>query len=111
MGSRWQMLLDGSLASLTSYLETLPEPHIVCDRSYRVVAANAAYRARCRGASVVGQTCYRASHRYSAPCDRVGEDCPVKESLRTGLRATAIHRHFRDSGETFERIDVSPARV
>jgi len=99
-----------SLASLTSYLETLPEPHILCDRSYRVVAANAAYRARCRGAAVVGQTCYRASHRYSVPCDRVGEDCPVKESLETGVRATAIHRHFRDSGETFERIDVSPVR-
>jgi DNA-binding NtrC family response regulator len=104
------MSQSGSLATLTSYLETLPEPHIVCDRGYRVVAANAAYRARCPGVSVLGQTCYRASHRYKVPCDRIGEDCPVKESLETGLRATAIHRHFRDSGETFERIDVAPVR-
>ena len=104
------MSQSGSLATLTSYLETLLEPHIVCDRGYRVVAANAAYRARCPGVSVVGQTCYRASHRYKVPCDRIGEDCPVKESLETGLRATAIHRHFRDSGETFERIDVAPVR-
>ncbi len=45
------------LASLTSFLETLPEPHILCDRSYKIVGANAAYRARWPpGARVIGKT-------------------------------------------------------
>ena len=35
------------LPELVSFLETLPEPHILCDRSYRILAANAAYRANC----------------------------------------------------------------
>lgn len=33
------------LPELVSFLESLPEPHILCDRSYRILAANAAYRA------------------------------------------------------------------
>ena len=31
---------------LAGYLESLPEPHILCDASYRIVAANADYRQR-----------------------------------------------------------------
>ncbi len=33
------------LPELVSFLETLAEPHILCDRDYRIIAANAAYRA------------------------------------------------------------------
>jgi hypothetical protein len=32
------------LSELTSYLEGLPEPHILFDAQYRILAANAAYR-------------------------------------------------------------------
>ena len=100
-----------TLASLTSFLETQPEPHILCDRNYRIVAANAAYRARCRlGARVVGQTCYGVSHRYSEPCDRNGDTCPLADSLRSGRRETAVHQHHRATGEVLESIDVSPVR-
>ena len=35
------------LPELVSFIETLSEPHILCDRSYRILAANAAYRANC----------------------------------------------------------------
>ena len=47
------------LPELVSYLEGLPEPHILFDRQYRIVAANAAYRRQFSPrASVVGRTCY-----------------------------------------------------
>jgi SAM-dependent methyltransferase len=36
---------QAALAELFSFLETFPEPHILCDRDYRILAANAAYRA------------------------------------------------------------------
>ena len=32
------------LPELLSYLESLAEPHILLDRQYRIMAANAAYR-------------------------------------------------------------------
>lgn len=57
--------MDGVLPELVSYLEGLPEPHILFDRQYRIVAANAAYRAQFSPhASVVGRTCYEVSHRF-----------------------------------------------
>jgi len=31
-------------AELQSYLDTLPDPHILFDQRYRILAANAAYR-------------------------------------------------------------------
>ena len=31
---------------LVSFLEGLSEPHILCDRNYRILAANEAYRAK-----------------------------------------------------------------
>jgi len=32
------------LPELTAFLEGLPEPHILFDANYRILAANAAYR-------------------------------------------------------------------
>ena len=70
------------LPELVSFLETLAEPHILCDRDYRIIAANAAYRASWPdGRNVIGRTCYDVSHHYSVPCDRAGESCPLARSL------------------------------
>ena len=71
------------LPELVSFLETFPEPHILCDRDYRILAANAAYRRSWPEArSVIGRTCYDVSHHYSVPCDRAGESCPLARSLQ-----------------------------
>ncbi len=111
IGAERQSMQPRNPASLPSFLETLPEPHILCDRDYRIVAANAAYRKRCKpGAAIVGRTCYQASHRYAEPCDRMGESCPVSRSLKSGRRETALHLHHRASGEVYENIEVSPVR-
>ena len=73
------------LPELVSFLETLPEPHILCDRSYRILAANAAYRANCGpGADLIGRKCFEVSHRYPVPCDQAGESCPLARSLVSG---------------------------
>jgi PAS domain-containing protein len=61
------------LPELTSYLEGLPEPHILFDSQYRILAANAAYREQFSpGRSVVGRTCYEVSHHFNVPCDQGG---------------------------------------
>ena len=44
------------------------------DTRYRIVAANAAYRAQfAPRASVLGRTCYEVSHHIAVPCDQAGE--------------------------------------
>lgn len=96
---------------LVSFLEGLSEPHILCDRNYRILAANEAYRAKWVGQQkVVGRTCYEVSHRYSVPCDQAGESCPLQNSLRSGQRERVVHLHHTHLGEQLENIELSPIR-
>jgi transcriptional regulator with PAS, ATPase and Fis domain len=100
-----------SLSELVSFLETLPEPHILCDRGYRIIAANEAYRQHWVGTSdIVGRKCYEVSHRYTVPCDQAGESCPLQRSLRSGQRERVLHLHHTPHGESFENIELSPIR-
>ena len=96
---------------LVSYLETLSEPHILFDRQYRILAANAAYRRQNGdGADVVGRTCYAVSHHYSVPCDQAGESCPLARSLASGGRERVLHLHHTPKGEAYVNIELSPVR-
>ncbi len=99
------------LPELVSFLDSLPEPHILCDRSYRILAANAAYRANCgRPEDLIGRKCYEVSHRYPVPCDQAGESCPLARSLISGQRERVVHLHHTSSGESYENIELSPVR-
>lgn len=99
------------LPELVSFIESLSEPHILCDRNYRVVAANAAYRSQCAtGPSVIGRRCYEVSHRYSVPCDQAGESCPLRKSLSSGQREKVLHLHHTARGEEYVNIELSPLR-
>jgi transcriptional regulator with PAS, ATPase and Fis domain len=100
---------QSSLPELIGFLESLPEPHIVCDREYRIVAANAAFR-RIFGDrhAVVGRTCYAVSHHFSLPCDQAGEACPLQRSLSSGQRERVLHLHHTPQGEAYVNIELSP---
>ena len=96
---------------LVSFLESLSEPHILCHRDYRILAANKAYRERWpEQPQIVGQTCYEVSHRYAMPCDQMGESCPLQRSLLSGTRERVLHLHHTPQGEKFENIELSPIR-
>ena len=96
---------------LVSFLESLSEPHILCDRDYRILAANKAYRDKWQGQQrIVGRTCYEVSHRYKLPCDQAGESCPLQRSLYSGERERVVHLHHTPHGERFENIELSPIR-
>jgi DNA-binding NtrC family response regulator len=97
------------LPELGSYLEGLPEPHIVFDRQYRIVVANAAYRRQFspRG-SVIGRTCHEVSHRFSLPCDQAGESCPLTRSRSSGQRERVLHLHHTPRGEAYVNIELTP---
>jgi len=99
------------LPELVSFIDTLPEPHILCDRQYRVLAANTAYR-RSFGENQIftGRTCFDISHHFKVPCDQAGETCPVKQSLRSGQRERVLHLHQTPQGEAYVNIELSPIR-
>ncbi len=99
------------LPELVSYLEGLSEPHILFDRQYRILAANAAYRRQfAPHGSVVGRTCYEVSHRYAVPCDQAGESCPLARARESGQRERVLHLHHTPQGEAYVNIELVPLR-
>ena len=94
---------------LAASLEALPEPHILLDRGYRIVAANAAYRRQYgQGAPVVGRTCHAVSHHSAVPCDQAGEACPLARALASGQRERVLHLHHTPRGEDYVQIELLP---
>jgi DNA-binding NtrC family response regulator len=97
------------LPELMSFVEGLPEPHILFDSQYRILAANAAYRRQFSpDRSVVGRTCYEVSHRFSVPCDQAGESCPLARSRESGQRERVLHLHHTSKGEEYVNIELAP---
>ncbi len=97
------------LPELMSFIEGLPEPHILFDTQYRILAANAAYRRQFSPQhSVVGRTCYEVSHRFSVPCDEAGESCPLARSRESGQRERVLHLHHTPKGEEYVNIELAP---
>ena len=99
------------LSELLSFLDGLPEPRIVMNADYRIVAANAAYIKEFGGdLPVAGRTCYEVSHHFTVPCDQAGESCPLKQSLETGEPQRVLHLHHTPRGEEHVAVETTPIR-
>ncbi|MBC7173015.1 MAG: sigma 54-interacting transcriptional regulator, partial [Polyangiaceae bacterium] len=90
---------------LEKELASLDRPAILLDADYRIVAANAAYRAHYGRAPRLGHDrCFAVSHGYDSPCDRNGEDCPLGRARISKQRERVFHVHLgRDRPE---HVDV-----
>lgn len=99
------------LSELLSFLDGLPEPRIVMNAEYRIIAANAAYQ-REFGADqqIVGRKCYEVSHHFDVPCDQAGESCPLKQSLEEGAAQRVLHLHHTPRGEEHVDVETTPIR-
>ena len=97
------------LPELIAFLDGFPEPHIVFDLQYRILAANTAYRQQFSPQrSVIGRTCYEVSHNFSVPCDQAGESCPMALSRESGQRERVLHLHHTPHGEEYVNIELAP---
>ena len=98
-----------SLPALLSYLEHQPEPRILLDRNYTIIAANRAYRETFGGQQqIVGRHCYEVSHHYTRPCDQAGETCPLKASMQSGQSQRTLHLHHTARGEEHVDVELTP---
>src|SRR3990167_4929669 len=101
--------MSSALPELKSYLESLPEPHILFDDRYRILAANGAYLQQFGTQnSVIGRTCYEVSHHFHAPCDQCGESCPMAQAKVSGQRERVLHLHHTPKGEAYVNIELVP---
>ena len=99
---------DHGTAAVQSLIDAQENPFVLIDRGYRIVAANAAYRAAYgveEGSSVVGRHCYEVSHHLDHPCHLDGEDCPHQSVFATGERHTVLHTHY-DAADRPEHVRI-----
>ncbi len=99
------------LSELISYLDSQPEPRIVMDANYRIVAANKSYVREFSGNQPIrGRTCYEVSHHFTAPCDQSGESCPLKQTLEAGAPQRVLHLHHTPRGEEHVDVETTPIK-
>jgi transcriptional regulator with PAS, ATPase and Fis domain len=100
---------NAQITELLSYLDNQPQPHIVMDKSYTIIGANAAYRSQYSdGKALVGRHCYEVSHHFDRPCDEAGESCPLKDSNKTGRPQRVLHLHQTPRGEEHVDVELTP---
>lgn len=90
-------------------LKAIDNPAVLIARDYRIEAANQAYiELYSGGESPVGRYCYEVSHHSDVPCDRIGEECPVKEALSSGEASRVLHVHKSRDGENYVDVEALP---
>lgn len=94
---------------LQSLLDALPEPRILVDTEYRILATNAAYRqAFGDPRDTLGRTCYEVSHHFDKPCDQCGESCPLQGAMKTHQPSRVMHLHYTPRGQEYVDVELIP---
>jgi len=103
---------DGSpKPSCEQIIDILPDPFVVIDRNYRIVAANQKYTERfdMYPDDVVGQFCHKVSHHSNVPCSQHGEHCPLETVFETGEPTQVMHIHYdKDNREEYVQLQANP---
>jgi len=101
-----------SKPSCDQIINILPDPFVVIDRDYNIIAANRNYLKHygySRPEEVVGRHCYEVSHHVDAPCSQHGEHCPLETVYETGQATQVMHIHYdRAGGEEHVQLHSNP---
>jgi transcriptional regulator with PAS, ATPase and Fis domain len=92
-------------------LDSFPEPKILLDGQYRIIAANAAYQREFgHSQEIVGRYCYELSHHFDKPCDQAGESCPLRDSIESGEPKRVLHVHHTSAGREHVEVEMTPVK-
>ena len=97
--------------SCEQIIDIMPDPFVVIDQDFIILAANRAYLERFgrHQNEVVGQYCYKVSHRSDVPCSQHGELCPLEEVFRLKRQTQVMHVHYdADGQEEFVQLRATP---
>lgn len=98
------------LQSLVSFLDHEPQPMIVLDPDYNILAANGAYQRQFASIDQphIGHKCYRISHHYDVPCDQAGEHCPMRKAQELRGPDRVLHIHHTPRGPEHVEVELRP---
>ncbi|MCX5883617.1 MAG: PAS domain-containing protein, partial [Deltaproteobacteria bacterium] len=91
-------------------LNALTWPILVIDRNYHIAAANsAAGRSFCLSVdALIGQECFKVSHKLDIPCWQKETYCPAKVAFELKDKTRVIHQHIHAGKAVFEEIIAAP---
>jgi PAS domain S-box-containing protein len=99
------------MPSCEQIINMLPDPFVVIDRDYRIVAANQKYRRHygLEADELIGRRCHEISHHSSVPCSHHGEHCPLETLFETGQPTQVMHIHYDvDGHEEWVQLSANP---
>jgi PAS domain S-box-containing protein len=93
--------LSLSQTMINTLFAGIREPLFLLQQDYRILDANEPMLSLLGlpREEVLGRTCHEVSHRSLQPCNSKTCHCPMKETLKTGLSAHAIHEHLDRKNE------------
>ncbi len=93
-------------------IDMFPEPFVIIDRNYHIIAANKAYQNHygIENNEVVGRCCHEVSHHSPVPCSRNGEHCPLEAVVATRGPAQVMHVHY-DKQNKAEYVQLNAAPI
>ncbi len=97
--------------SCEQIINILPDPFVVIDRHYRIIAANGNYLKHYGYRSVdqvVGRYCYEVSHHVDSPCSQHGEHCPLEMVFESGQPTQVMHVHYHGGEEEHVQLHANP---
>jgi transcriptional regulator with PAS, ATPase and Fis domain len=95
-------------AELLAMLEGVSEAAILLGVDHKILAANAAYRAKYGALQRAGSSCYAASHDFDSPCDENGQSCPLRATIESGRRQRVFHIHHGATGPRYVDVELEP---
>jgi len=101
----------GGKPSCDQIIDILPDPFVVIDADYRIIAANRSYRKRygIEADALIGRHCYEVSHHAQAPCHNYGEHCPMETVFGSKQTTQVMHVHFNaDDRPEYVQIQATP---
>jgi two-component system response regulator AtoC len=94
-------------------IDILPDPFVIIDRNFHIVAANRKYTERfgMTPEAIVGKCCHQVSHHSDVPCSQHGEHCPLEAVFETGQPTQVMHIHYgKDGKQEFVQLQANPIR-
>ncbi len=97
--------------SCEQLIDIFPDPFVIIDRDYTIIAANRAYRKhyQINGDDLIGRRCHEVSHHSTEPCSRHGEHCPLEDVFANGQQTQVMHVHYDTRGnEEYVQLQAAP---
>ncbi|RDH82616.1 MAG: Fis family transcriptional regulator [endosymbiont of Galathealinum brachiosum] len=94
--------------SCETLISLFPDPFVIIDRQFQIVAANQKYRDHYKQEDIVGKHCYEVSHGIDRPCSQNGEHCPLEEVVQTGKPTSVMHIHCNCDHEEHVQLSAAP---